>query len=504
MTLTFDVTHYGAKANAIEKDTTSIQKAIDEAGLYRGRVYFPPGNYLSGTLHLRSNILLELSAGATLIGSLDENDFDPRETLEFDSHADQETSCFRHSLIFGENLTNVSVAGSGKIDARGARRGGPKIIALRNCRQISIRGISLCGAANYNLSFLGCERIDIQYITILNGFVDGIDLDCCRYVTIANCYVETRNDAICLKASMALGHKQSTEKVTISNCILTTTRNGFKLGTESVGDFRNIILNDCLILHRPEIFEEKPAAGIALMSVDGGVMESIFVSNVVMEDVRVPIFIRLGHRGRGGEGSIGALKDVSISNIIATRAEIAALIAGIPDGRVGRISINNLFVSLLGDGRAVDRSREVGEEIATDPSASMFGRLPAHGLFCRHVENLRLSQIELTLEDDDARPALIVEDATGLDLICFRPSGGLGQESTVWLRDVRGGSLSGSRAGPSTGVFLRLSGAATENIRIQANDFRDAEVAFQIDRDIRIGALVQEGNLLSQPPKTND
>jgi Endopolygalacturonase len=438
---TFDVREQGAIGDGRSKDTLAIQQVIDRAGESGGGVvYLPAGNYLSGTLHLRSGVTLELSEGATLIASRDESDFDSYEKLDYESYADHETTYFRHALICGEDLQNICIRGRGLIDGQGDKRGGPKPIALKRCQQISITDVTIKNAPNYNLSLLGCAHAEIQGVTILNGFVDGIDLDCCRHVSITNCRIDSRNDAICLKTSLSLGTRSSTQHISISDCVMTTTRNAFKLGSESAGDFKNIILTNCVVLHRAEIFEARPEAGISLQAVDGGSIEHVVISNVALAGVCVPIFIRLGNRGRGQlpPPLAGQISHVSISQVVATGAELAALIAGIPDQYVRRVSLKDIRVSLLGGGRSADAQREPDEAIDSYPRASMFGVLPAYGLFIRHAAELSLNEIELRLECEDERPALVIDDAENISLLHFDAEPTTGEEPIIRLKEVRG------------------------------------------------------------------
>ena len=168
-------------------------------------------------------------------------------------------------------------------------------------------------------------------MTILNGYADGIDPDCCHHVRIANCYVEAWDDAIVPKASFALGYRRSTENVTVTNCVLTTGCNCFKLGTESSGDFKNITVSNCAMFARPDLWKKKPTSGVALEMVDGASVERIAVSNIVMADMESPIFIRLGNRGRAqAVHKPEHLEDISITDIVATGAERASSITGIP------------------------------------------------------------------------------------------------------------------------------------------------------------------------------
>jgi polygalacturonase len=154
----FNVRAHGAKGDGRANDSRGIQAAIDAAGQSGGTVYFPAGEYLSGSLHLRSRLTLRLDAGATLIASPDDADFDPVERLGYKSFSDPETRDFRFALLQGLDLAQVSILGPGKIDGNRTRRGGPKPIALKRCRTVVIRDVTIVNAPNYNISLLGCDR----------------------------------------------------------------------------------------------------------------------------------------------------------------------------------------------------------------------------------------------------------------------------------------------------------------------------------------------------------
>ena len=223
-----------------DKDLKSHLQIFVTLGVLGGSVYFPPGKYLSGTVRLQSHVSLFLDSGATLIASPDKADFDPYETLDFKSFSDEETTYFNQALVRAQDAEYIGIVGPGTIDGNRTKRRGPKPIALKNCRHVAVRDITLRNAPNYNISLLGCDYVNIEGVTILNGYADGIDPDCCHHVRIANCYVEAWDDAIVPKASFALGYRRSTENLTVTNCVLTTACNCFKLGTESSGDFKKI------------------------------------------------------------------------------------------------------------------------------------------------------------------------------------------------------------------------------------------------------------------------
>lgn len=496
--LIFDVRSFGADGGGTATNTCAIQQAIDAASAAGGGVvYFPPGEYLSGTLRLRSAVTIELPAGATLTASRVEADFDPAEKLDYESHADSETTYFHHSLLCGEDLVNVAIVGRGTIDGNGRGRGGPKPLALKRCVRVTIRDVMLKNAPNYNVSLLGCADVQIEGVRIVNGFVDGIDVDCCRDVRIASCRVESRNDAICLKTSRALGPLRATENVTVTDCVLTTTRSAFKLGSESAGDFRNIIFSNSIICRWPETLEGKAESGVALHAVDGGSLERISISNIVMDHVCVPIFVRMGLRGRGQKTPRpGVLREVSISQIVAAGADLAALLVGVASHRITSLSLRHLRVSIVGGGHAGDARREIAEGAAAYPRATMLDRPPAYGLYCRHAEGLTIDDVQLRLENPDERPALVADHVSDLNLLRFVADPAAGEEPIVWLRNVSDALLHGSRARPGTKRFLRLSGAATGAIRALANDLSEAKIGFELEPDVRPTALASQWNLM--------
>jgi polygalacturonase len=436
-----NVRSLGAKGDGKTKDTTAIQAAIDAAGRAGGTVSFPPGDYVSGTLHLRNRSALRLAAGATLIASPDNADFDAYERPDYDSFADRETTDFTFALLQGQTLEHVSILGPGRIDGNRASRGGPKPIALKQCRHIAIRDLRIDNAPNYNISLLGCDGVDIVGVTIRNGYSDGIDPDCCRNVRIARCRIESRDDAIVAKASLALGARQSMENLVVTDCALVKVRNALKLGTESVGDFKNIVFRNCTISGRTDprtnLHEWKPfpSAGISIEAVDGGTLEHVVVSGITMAGIRAPIFVRLGNRGRGQDvPAPGALKGIWISNIVATGARWPSSIMGIPGHPVSDISLKDIRIAGKGGGNAEMVSREVPELENEYPDASKFRDLPAYGLYCRHVTRLSLERIELTVGEPDARPAVILDDVSEPELRTIvataPPDGG----PVVWLR----------------------------------------------------------------------
>ena len=492
----FDVRQFGARGQGETKDTKALQAAMDAAGVSGGTVFLPPGRYLSGTVRFKSRVTVFLDAGATLVFSPDKADFDPHEKLSFRPPDDNETTDFHYALLRGQDVEHVGVGGPGTIEGNRTKRGGPKPLAFKNCRHVTIRDITLQNSPNYNISLLGCDYVDISGVTILNGYCDGIDPDCCRFVRIANCFVESWDDAIVPKASFALGHRRSTENLTVTNCVLTTACNCFKLGTESCGDFKNITVSNCAMFGRPDLWKRNPHSGISLEMVDGGRLERVAVSNIVMADIQTPIFVRLGNRGRAQDTpTAGSLQDISIADICATGASRASSITGIPSHSVSKITLSNVRISARGSGAAELAGKDVPELEAKYPDADMFGELPAYGLFCRHAETLLLENVNLHLEQPEGRPAVVIDQAANLQLRGFSAGAPSGDEPVLWLRDVRGCFIQGLCAQPGTRTCIKVTGEKTAAIRAVADDFTEAVTAFHLGNEVSPAALRQQANL---------
>jgi polygalacturonase len=362
-------------------------------------------------------------------------DYDPPEPNSHDQYQDHGHSHWHNSLIWGENLENISIIGEGTIDGRGltwnadpANPTGNKAIALKNCRNVTLKDFTMFRAGHFAVLATGCDQVMIDHLKIDTNR-DGLDIDSCRDVSITNCSINSPNDdAIVLKSSYALGFARATEDVTIRDCHLSgfdmgtlidgtrrTTqkiapdRGGvtgrIKFGTESNGGFRHINISNCTFTH---------CRGLALETVDGGPMEDITVTNLTMHDITTaPLFIRLGNRARGPAGSpVSIIRGIRISNLTVSDAEprYASLIAGIPGHLIEDVELSDIQISYRGGGGKLDAQTQPPERETAYPEPNMLGVIPAYGLFCRHIRGLRVRNVSVTFEKDDHRPPTVLED----------------------------------------------------------------------------------------------
>ncbi len=443
----YNVRNFGATGDGKHLDHGAINKAIiacaDAGG---GTVIFPAGNYLCGSIHLKSNIRLYLDAGTVISGAPPEmHAYDTAEAFPFQQFQDGGHTFFHNSLIWGEDLHDISITGPGMISGSGltnkdkekdgtvwggAIETGDKAIALKNCRHIVIRDITIFHGGHFAILVTGCDLVTLDNL-LIDTNRDGIDLDGCSNSIVSNCKVNSPNDdAICPKSSYALNKPVVTENLLITNCEVSAYREGtlldgtripsevgwsggrIKFGTESNGGFRNCVVSNCIF---------KSCNGLALEEVDGGEMNNIIVDNIVMENVRhYPIYITLGSRNRGPLATTkeGSVKNIYISNIRVLNADSLSgiQITGVPDYAIQNIQLRHITVQYQGGGTKADGLRSFPELAKGYPEPFLLGKTPAYGLFVRHVQDLTLSDIQFETIENDERPVMYCNDVNGIEI----------------------------------------------------------------------------------------
>jgi polygalacturonase len=481
--LLFDVRTYGAAGTGKKLDTNAINTAIEAAeAAGGGTVFFPAGTYLSFSIHLRSNVHLYLAQGATILAAASPlpnqttgeqgGTYDPAEPkTTYDPYQDYGHNHWHNSLLWGENLHDLSITGPGRIYGKGLSFGsgpgrppnapplppnarptpprfgrgdypmyqaeqpgvGNKAIALKNCRNVLFRDFQILKGGHFGLLLTGVDNLTIDNLTI-DTDRDGMDIDCCKNVHVSNCTVNSPwDDGICPKSSFALGFNKPTENLTITNCYVTGTyelgtildgtfkkfapdahvpRTGrIKCGTESNGGFKNITISNC-------VFEG--CDGLALESEDGALCEDITISNLTMRDIHSsPLFFRLGARLRGPapETKIGTMQRILVSNITSSNANprLGSILSGIPGSMLRDIKIANVFSQHQGGVPADQAAIVPPENIEKYPDPGMFGPMPSQGFFLRHIQNLEMSHVEIQPASSDPRPSFSLLDVHRAD-----------------------------------------------------------------------------------------
>jgi polygalacturonase len=475
---TFDVRKFGAKGNGKALDSPAINKAIDAAAAAGGgTVLFTAGTYRSFSIRLKSNVALYLDQGATILAA-DPRDgdgkYDDPEPNPSDQYQDFGHTHWHNSLIWGENLQNISILGPGRIWGKGLVRTGSqsrtkeqndalekqgpdpkagpfgypnardavepgwgnKAISLKLSRNVIIRDISILHGGHFAILATGVDNLTIDNVKIDTNR-DGIDVDACKNVRISNCTVNSPfDDGICPKSSYALGYARVTENVTITNCQVSGYDEGtlldgtykrevrnangtfsptgrIKFGTESNGGFKNITVSNCVFDY---------SRGLALEAVDGALLEDVTISNITMRDIsNSPIFLRLGSRNRGPKETTrtGAMRRIIISNIVVYNADpkYSSIISGIPGYLIEDVQLSNIRIYAKGGGTKEQAALDPPERENIYPEPTMFGELPAYGFFIRHIKGLQMRDVEVSYLTPDQRPAFVLNDVAGAEFI---------------------------------------------------------------------------------------
>jgi polygalacturonase len=335
-----------------------------------------------------------------------------------------------------------------------SNRGGNKSIALVNCRNVTLRDFKILQGGWFALLADGVDEFTIENVHVDTNR-DGFDIDACHNVRVSDCSVNALNDdAIVFKSSFALGKFRDCENITVTGCevsgydpgsifdgtyrqeqALAVDRDGptgrIKFGTESSGGLRNVVISNC-------IFDR--SRGLALEAVDGGTIENVTVTNIAMRNLcNASIFLRVGNRARSPAGTpIGAIRGVSISHVVATDvdARYPVIIAGLPGHPVENVRLSDIRIVSRGGLSLDDVAKQPAaivntffmrgpglagprdpfsppEQAKAYPEPSMFGLLPAYGIYVRHASGLEFRDIDLGFAKDDTRPAIVLDDVAG-------------------------------------------------------------------------------------------
>ncbi|MBK8881941.1 MAG: hypothetical protein IPN67_06005 [Bacteroidales bacterium] len=336
-----------------------------------------------------------------------------------------------------------------------------------NCRNILLRDVTIMNSPMWVQHYLLCEDVNIDGIKVhsrVNHNNDGIDIDGCSRVRISNCDIVSGDDAIVLKSTLDIPCKN----ITITNCVLRSDCNAFKLGTETNGGFQNIVFSNSTIY-------DTPLAGITLQLVDGGTLERVSVSNITMNNVGSAIFIRLGNRARPYSDSLpkpgmGNLSNVIIDNVQGTNiGKTGCSITGLPGYPAENIMLTNISLTFDGGGTAELAARDIPELPEAYPEHEMFGQLPAYGFYCRHAKNISFNNIEFAYNKPEARPAFVFDDIQDLQLTGIKAKTNVAAP-VIQFSKVKDANVRSCRTYEGTETFLQLKGTENLHLSMTGND----------------------------------
>ena len=440
----FDITYYGATGDGVTINTIAIQSAIDSChNAGGGIVQIPPGNFVTGTVVLKSNVTINLLQGATILGSSSMSDY-PDMIPQLRTYADRYP---QKSVFYAENQHNIGITGKGTFNGQGlslsflsAHSNSPLGFRFISCSNVTYDGISMQNSAFWMMHNFNIDTLTIKNLHIVNqayGNNDGVDIDACRNVLVDSCYADCNDDAIVIKAT-AVGIANN--NIEIKNCTVASYSRALKIGTETFGPTSNVYMHDCNVIFStagPLGSNQAALGGINLSSVDGGSLQNILIENINMTGVGAPIFIRLGNEGITYDSlpvpPTGFVNNVRLNNIVATAStDTSSSITGIPGFPMQNIQLTNLDITYPGGWPALRSNFTVIENISGQPQATIFGdTLPGGGLYIRHIDSMLMHNVCFHTIKPDGRPEIYLDtDVISLDTL------GIGNCGTAGINSI--------------------------------------------------------------------
>jgi polygalacturonase len=357
----------GAVRDGSSPTTAAIQKAIDQCGeAGGGTVLVPAGNYVTGTLWMRSHVNLHLDSGATLLGDQDIASF-PLWASEWEG---SRVKPMHAAMIAGEDLDGVAITGRGTLDGRGQKwwdlfrskelaNVRPNLIRLIDCRNVLVEGITMTRSPFWTLNPTACDNLTISKITIRNPHdspnTDGINPDSCSNVRISDCHIDVGDDCVTIKSGSeedGRANLRPCENIAITNCTMLHGHGGVVIGSEMSGGVRKVAISNCVFSGTDRGIRLKSRRG------RGNSIEDLRVDNIIMDDVLCPITVNLFYEC-GAEGSSKVtdksaqpvdagtpqMRRLRYSNILARRVKYAAAyVLGLPEMFVEDVSFDGVSV----------------------------------------------------------------------------------------------------------------------------------------------------------------
>lgn len=426
-----NITSYGAVSDTTQLSTAAVQKAIDRcAAEGGGTVFVPAGNFKIGSIFLKSNVTLNLENGATLYGSTDIADYTPVKT----DYVSLRTHTPTIQLIYADKAANVAITGDGVIDGRGKAFPKlswndegitrPHLLRFIQCVGVKISGVTLKNSGCWMQHYLACDKVKIQGITVINRNNynnDALDLDGCHDVTVSDMIADSDDDAITLKSTSP----RLCEDIVISNCVVSSHCNAIKLGTETNGGFRNIIIRGIAVKpsadQSTQFFGYKGGIGhgaIVLEIVDGGTMSNVDIGDITIRGTESPIFIRLADRARPYSpevpvAGVGTIRGICLHDIMIDEAgPTGSSITGLEGHPVRDVELRNIRIRHLGGQKKVDAPAD--EKRAEYPESTMWGILPAKGFWLNHTRDITFENVTIETIEPDERTTYLTSDSEGL------------------------------------------------------------------------------------------
>ena len=396
-----DMVKAGAFTDGKKLNTNLINTTINKLNANGGgTLFFPAGTYLTGAVKLKSNITIDLEAGATLLFSDNFEDYLPFVLMRQEGVLMNNFS----PLIYAIDAENITIKGEGTINGQGKkwweeamrisadfnvngkhelnkyqsiwekandlkaltdefnedrvvnnqkRFFRPPLFQPFRCKNIHILGVKLINSPFWTVNPEFCENVTVDGITIINPpspNTDGINPESCRYVHISNCHISVGDDCITLKSGRDLQGRRLNgpeEDITITNCTMLAGHGGVVIGSEMSGNVRRVVISNCIF--------DGTDRGIRIKSTRGrgGVVEDIQVSNIVMRNIKEEaVILSLEYKKVAAEpfsDRTPVFRNIHISNMIVTGVKCPIRIVGLAESPVTDVSFTNININSTGE-----------------------------------------------------------------------------------------------------------------------------------------------------------
>ncbi len=492
----YNVRTYGAKGDKSTLDTAALQAAIDactnDGG---GTVLVPAGTFVIGTVELKSNVTLHISAGGTLLGSGDGKQYHAVDAIPL--HGDTTLNDGNWALLFAVKAKNISIEGMGTIDGQGAQfhstvRGTPPPsgiggnkrpyhVLVYQCENFSVRNISLIDCAYHSIRVIESQRFHADSIYIhnrVNSNNDGFHFISTEHATVSNCIVKCGDDACAMFGAC--------KYITVTNSYFSTRWSVFRFGG---GHAENIAVSNCVL-------REVYGCPIKFQGDPGSEFKNISFSDLVLDDVTGPISISVGRgRRRPSDQPLPdvlppvVVRNISFSNIhgtvttnppaelsegtikVGTRpGEIhsAIVLNSIDDSVIENISFNNVHLTFGGGGTAAEAANRDVPKVFGEYFE--LGPIPAYGLYARHAHGLTLHNVRFEVSTPEMRPAVVFDQVEDVVFNGFGVQGNPDAESVLRFTGVKQTLISAARVLTPSSTFLQIEGEDNEGVIVDGGD----------------------------------
>jgi hypothetical protein len=398
----------------------AINAAIDMcSGMGGGVVTFEPGNYSVTSIHMKSNVKLDLN-GASLKGA----GTDAAEPYTSPIACQDEGHRHWHNaMIWGENVTNFAIV-NGTLNGGGLDNNNQKMIAFKSSSVMLFDKLNQSSTGHFGYLLTDCHDITMSNL-VMKPSRDGVDLMQCSNVYAHDLSITTGgDDAFALKSDCTIGKAIVSDNITVTNATLGSGANAVQIGSETWGNFQNISWSHIKVINGGK-------SGIGIQMNDGAVIKNMSYDDITLTNTSFPIFMSVTTLLRAPTKMAGHAENIRFSNITAsgivagnngTPHNSAIILSGVAASPNTGIVLEHIKINFPGGGSPSGdppEGTELNGGVAYNPR--YITPIPAYGLFVRHAKGVELHDVKFTFGAADQRAAVIARDVDGLLFDGFSP-----------------------------------------------------------------------------------